>query len=125
MGSGGTQLKAALDEGGGTPDTSTPQPTAAEHAHRTLGPQCGPRPPHGVVRANKLILSLLALSCFSLDFILANLGETWMEVFRQGRLAIVFCRGTVLLNTGSPGRDPVSGPSQVNDDIKEEPMLTL
>ena len=59
MGSGGTQLKAALDEGAGTPDT-IPQPTASGHVHRTLGPQCGPgpRPPHGVVRANKLILSL-------------------------------------------------------------------
>lgn len=38
MGSGGTQLKAALDEGAGTPDTLTPQPTAAGHEHRTLGP---------------------------------------------------------------------------------------
>lgn len=47
-----------------------------------------------------------------------------MEVFRQGRLAIVFFRGRVLLTRGSPGRDPLFGPSHVND-VKEEPMLTL
>lgn len=44
------------------------QPTAAGHAYRTVGPSAT----HGVVRANKLILSLLAFFCFSLRFILAN-----------------------------------------------------
>ena len=40
MGSGGTWLQAAVDEGAGTPDTL--QPTAARSAHGTVGSQCGP-----------------------------------------------------------------------------------
>lgn len=64
LGPGGTQLKAALDKGkgAGTPENLTPQPTAAGWAYETYGPSAA----HEVVRANKLILSLLTLSCFCL-----------------------------------------------------------
>ena len=42
MGSGGTRIQAAVDEGAGTPDTSTFQPTAARSACGTVGSRCSP-----------------------------------------------------------------------------------
>lgn len=56
MGSGGTCLNAALDKGAGTPETWTLQPIAAGQDYGTVGPNMV----HEAVRANKLILSLLA-----------------------------------------------------------------
>lgn len=56
-GSGRTGLNAALDKGAGTPETWTLQPTVAGQDHGTVGPSMV----HEAVRANKLILSLLAL----------------------------------------------------------------
>lgn len=68
LGSVGSRLNVALDKGVGTPENWTPQPTAAGHASRTVEPSVV----HGIVRANKLILSLLAFFFFYLHFILAN-----------------------------------------------------
>lgn len=42
MGPGGTQLKAALDKGAGTPETWTPQSTVAGQGYGTVGPQYSP-----------------------------------------------------------------------------------
>lgn len=56
MGSGGTWLNATLDKGAGTPETWTLQPSVAGQDYGTVGPNTV----HEVVRANKLILSLLA-----------------------------------------------------------------
>lgn len=60
MGSAGSQIKAALDKGVGHSRELDSQPTATGHAYRTMGPSVA----HRVVRANKLILSLLVFLCF-------------------------------------------------------------